>query len=167
MASRRSQARRYAMLALYQWQVTGQSPSEIGRHFLNDPIWMGEVSDSLALAAEEGARDDPEQRVYDRALFDQLLSGVPSHVQELDALLQPLLDRQVEQVDPVERAILRLGAYELVHCPEIPYRVVINEAVDLAKAFGAEQGHRYVNGVLDRIARQVRGVEMGKGTAAR
>jgi N utilization substance protein B len=166
MGSRRSQARRYALLALYQWQVTGQSPSEIGRHFLNDPIWMSEVSDSLALAAEEETRDDPEQRVYDHDLFDQLLSGVPRHVQELDALLQPLLDRRVEQVDPVERAILRLGVYELVHCPEIPYRVVINEAVDLAKAFGAEQGHRYVNGVLDRIARQVRGGEMAGRTAA-
>jgi transcription antitermination protein NusB len=167
MASRRSQARRYALLALYQWQVTGQSPSEIGRHFLHDPIWMGEVADSLALAAEEGPCDDPEQRVYDHDLFGQLLSGVPGHVQELDALLQPLLDRRVEQVDPVERAVLRLGAYELVHCPEIPYRVVINEAVDLAKAFGAEQGHRYVNGVLDKIARQVRGGEMGSSSAAR
>ena len=167
MGSRRSQARRYAMLALYQWQVTGQSPSEIGRHFRNDPIWMGEVSDSLAAAAEEETRGDPEERVYDHDLFDELLSGVPRHVQELDALLQPLLDRRVEHVDPVERAILRLGVYELVHCPEIPYRVVINEAVDLAKSFGAEQGHRYVNGVLDRIARQVRGAEMASSTAAR
>jgi N utilization substance protein B len=161
MASRRSQARRYAMLALYQWQVTGQDPAEIGRHFFDDPVWMGEVADALVEAAEEGAPGDPDQRVYDHALFDQLLKGVPRQVQALDALLQPLLDRRIEQVDPVERAILRLGTYELVHCLDIPYRVVINEAVDLAKAFGAEQGHRYVNGVLDKVARQVRRVEMG------
>lgn len=166
MASRRSQARRYAMLALYQWQVTGQSPSEIGGHFLHDPIWMGEVADALAVATEDAAREDLEGEGYDKDLFGQLVKGVPGHVKELDALLQPLLDRRVEQVDPVERAILRLGVYELVHCPEIPYRVVINEAIDLAKAFGAEQGHRYVNGVLDRIARQVRGSEVGRGTAA-
>jgi N utilization substance protein B len=161
MAGRRSQARRYAMLALYQWQVTGQSPSEIGSHFFSDPIWMGEVADSLVDTADDGVPGDPEQRVYDHDLFDQLLKGVPRHVQEIDALLQPLLDRRVEQVDPVERAILRLGVYELLHCPDLPYRVVINEAVELAKGFGAEQGHRYVNGVLDRIARQVRRVEMG------
>jgi transcription antitermination protein NusB len=159
MVSRRSQARRYAMLALYQWQVTGQSPSEIGRDFLDDSIWMGEVADALTTAAALGDTDDPSQRAYDQDLFGQLLSGVPRQVEELDALLQPLLDRRVEQVDPVERAILRLGAYELAHCPEIPYRVIINEAIDLAKAFGAEQGHRYVNGVLDKVARQVRRIE--------
>jgi transcription antitermination protein NusB len=166
MASRRSQARRYAMLALYQWQVTGQSPGEIGGHFLNDPIWMGEVADALAVAAEDAAHEAPEGEGYDNDLFRQLLTGVPDHVKELDAVLQPLLDRRVDQVDPVERAILRLGVYELVHCPEIPYRVVINEAVDLAKSFGAEQGHRYVNGVLDKIARQVRGAEVASGAAA-
>jgi N utilization substance protein B len=165
MASRRSQARRYAMLALYQWQVSGQSPSEIGRHFFGDPIWMGEVAESLLEAAAEGAPGDPEERVYDHELFDQLLKGVPRQVKEIDALLQPLLNRRVEQVDPVERAILRLGVYELLYCPEMPPRVVINEAVDLAKAFGAEQGHRYVNGVLDKVAHQVRRVEMG-GTAS-
>jgi N utilization substance protein B len=161
MAGRRSQARRYAMLALYQWQVTGLSPSEIGRHFFDDPIWMGEVADSLAEAAEEGAPGDPEQRVYDHDLFDRLLKGIPGHIREIDAVLQPLLDRRVEQVDPVERSILRLATYELLHCPELPYRVVINEAVELAKAFGAEQGHRYVNGVLDKVAHQARRAELG------
>jgi N utilization substance protein B len=166
MASRRSQARRYAMLALYQWQVTGQEPAEIARHFFDDPVWMGEVADSMGEPAEEGATVDAQQRAYDHHLFEQLLKGVPRHVQEIDALLQPRLDRRIEHVDPVERAILRLGTYELVHCPEIPYRVVINEAVDLAKAFGAEQGHRYINGVLDKVARQVRRVEMGGGAAA-
>lgn len=166
MASRRSQARRYAMLALYQWQVSGQNPAEIGRHFFDDPIWMGEVADSLALAVEDGIPRDPAERVYDHDLFDQLLKGVPRQVKEIDALLQPLLDRRIDHVDPVERAILRLGVYELLYCPEMPFRVVINEAVDLAKGFGAEQGHRYVNGVLDKIARQVRQAEMAGGRRA-
>jgi len=161
MASRRSQARRYAMLALYQWQMTGLNPVEIGRHFFDDPIWMGEVADSLAEAAEDGTPGDPAERIYDHDLFDQLLKGVPRQVKDIDAQLQPLLDRHIESVDPVERAILRLGVYELLYCPELPYRVVINEAVDLAKAFGAEQGHRYINGVLDKVCRSVRKVEMG------
>ncbi len=166
MAGRRSQARRYAMLALYQWQVSGQNPSEIGRHFLDDPVWIDEVADGLAEGTQEGAASEPAQGGYDPNLFDQLLKGVPRCVQDLDALLQPLLDRRVDQVDPVERAILRLGVFELLNCPEVPYRVVINEAVDLAKAFGAEQGHRYVNGVLDKIARQVRVLETESGTTA-
>ena len=153
MASRRSQARRYAMLALYQWQVSGQTPTEIGRHFVDDPVWMGEVADSLALAVEDGIQGDPAERVYDHDLFDQLLKGVPRQVKEIDALLQPLLDRRIDHVDPVERAILRLGVYELLYCPEMPFRVVINEAVDLAKLLGSQDGHRYINGVLDKLSR--------------
>ena len=78
---------------------------------------------------------------------------------EIDDLIAPLLDRPMTQVDPVERAILRVGAFELAHRPEVPYRVVINEGVELAKRFGAEQGHRFVNGVLDRLAHQLRAVE--------
>jgi N utilization substance protein B len=85
--------------------------------------------------------------------------AVPSRLGELDAALADCIDRALESVDPVERAILRLGAYELIEHPEIPYRVVINEAVELAKTFGAEQGHRYVNGVLDKAARQLRPLE--------
>jgi N utilization substance protein B len=74
-----------------------------------------------------------------------------------------MLDRAIESVDPVERAILRLGAYELSHKPEVPYRVVINEAVELAKVFGAEQGHKFVNGVLDQVAKKVRSIEVKAG----
>jgi N utilization substance protein B len=138
MAGRRTLARQSALQALYQWQMTGQTPAEIERQFL----------------------DDPEAGDFERSLFHELLHGVPAHLGELDASLGPLLDRPVEQVDPVERAILRLGAYELLRSPELPYRVVINEAVDLAKRFGAEQGHRYVNGVLDKLARRARAAEM-------
>jgi N utilization substance protein B len=160
MPSRRSQARRYAMLALYQWQVSGQDPAEIGRHFHDDPIWVGEVADSLLAAAEEATPGEPHPQVYDHDLFDQLLQGVPRHVGEIDALLGPLCSRVLSQVDPVELAVLRLGVYELLHCPDVPYRVVINEAVDLAKDFGGPDGHRFVNGVLDKAARKARALEM-------
>ena len=89
-----------------------------------------------------------------------LLHGIPASISELDEKLTPCLDRSIESVDPVERAILRLGAYELINRLEVPYRVVINEAVELAKVFGAEQGHKYVNGVLDKLAHQVRKAEI-------
>ena len=134
---------------------------EIGRHFFDDPAWVGEVAESLI--EEAGARDPGDKGgcAYDRELFRQLLYGIPERCKELDARLRPVLDRSIERVDPVERAILRAGAYELLYSPAVPYRVAINEAVDLAKLIGAEQGHRYVNGVLDRLARKVRCEEMG------
>ena len=134
MGGKRSNARQVAVQALYQWQMTGQTPAEIERQFL----------------------DDQDVGEFEPALFHELLSGVPAHLAEIDAGLGPLLDRSIERVDPVERAILRLGAYELLRCPLVPYRVVIDEAVELAKRFGAEQGHRYVNGVLDKLARRAR-----------
>jgi N utilization substance protein B len=166
MSGARSQARRYAVLALYQWQLTGQSPVEIGLHFFDDPAWMDEIAESLA---EMG--DAPQTRMgrtgYDRRLFIQILHGVPEHLAEIDQAIAPALDRPPEQVDPVERAILRAGAFELLHCPAIPARVAINEAVELAKLFGAEQGHKYVNGVLDHIARAVRPDEVRGGAASR
>jgi len=166
MGGARSQARRYAVLALYQWQLTGQSPVEIGQHFFDDPAWIDEVAESLAEMAEEPGR--PMGRTgYDRRLFTRILQGVPEHLSEIDLALAPALDRPLEQVDPVERAILRSGAFELLRCPDVPARVAINEAVELAKLFGAEQGHRYVNGVLDRIAREVRPDEVGAAAARR
>jgi len=163
MSGRRSQARRYAVLALYQWQVTGQDPAEIGRHFFDDPAWVNEVAESLVEVAQTpvtGVKDAP---AYDRELFKQLLYGVPAHLKDLDACLQPFLDRPIGRVDPVERAILRAGAFELLYSSSVPHPVAINEAVELAKLLGAEQGHRYVNGVLDRLARSQRGDETGAG----
>lgn len=153
MAGRRSNARRYAVLALYQWQVTGQDPAEIARHFFDDPAWMDAVSDSLVELLNEG-QDDPKERVYDHQLFAELLRGVPERADELDEALSVALDRPIARVDPVERAILRLGAYEILFAPNVPGRVIINEAVELAKLLGAEQGHRYVNGVLDKLAKR-------------
>jgi N utilization substance protein B len=157
MIGHRSQARRYAVLALYQWQLSGEDPKEIAHHFFDDPTWVSEVADSLSEMGEEGAGESTAS--FDRKLFRELVHGVPEHLAEVDARLAPALDRAISQVDPVERAILRLGTYELVFCPSVPFRVAINEAVDLARLLGAEQGHRYVNGVLDHVARDVRPAE--------
>ncbi|MGD8932042.1 MAG: transcription antitermination factor NusB [Chromatiales bacterium] len=138
MSRKRSQSRRHALQALYQWQMAGQDLADISNQFL----------------------EEQDIGKFEIPYFQDLLHGVPTHLAELDALLKPALDRAIESVDPVERAVLRLGAYELTYHLEVPYRVVINEAVELAKVFGAEQGHRFVNGVLDRVARQVREAEV-------
>ena len=138
MSEKRSQARRHAVQAIYQWQMAGENVGEIVNQFL----------------------EEQDLAEFEVPYFQDLLKGVPQHLDELDDLLKPALDRAIESVDPVERAVLRLGAFELSYKPEIPYRVVINEAVELAKVFGAEQGHKYVNGVLDQVAKKVRSVEI-------
>lgn len=140
MSRTRSQARRRALQALYQWQLTGQDLCDIDRQFLEEQE-MGKV---------------------DIDYFQELLHQIPKHLDELDGQCDSFLDRPMSQIDPVEQAILRIGSYELAKRPEIPYRVVINEAVELAKAFGAEQSHKYINGVLDKVAQQLRAVETGK-----
>ncbi len=137
----RSWARRYAMQALYQWQLTGQMAGAIDIQFL----------------------DDQDLGKTDLDYFKELLQQVPDQAGAIDAILEGFLDRPLSQLDPVERAILWIAGYELCHRQEIPYRVVINEAVELAKKFGAEQGHRYVNGVLDKMARKHRTHELKLG----
>lgn len=138
--SKRTKARHHAVQAIYQWQMAGHDVSEVENQILE--------------------AEDPSSFEVD--YFKDLLHGVPAKLDELDAELKGCVDRSIDSVDPVERAILRLGAYEMAHHPEVPYRVVINEAVELAKVFGAEQGHKYVNGVLDKLARKVRKTEAGK-----
>ena len=137
MSRQRSRSRSLAIQALYQWQLAGQDVGAIVEHFMLE---------------QDASKFDVEY-------FSELVRGVPTRLDELDTALAPCIDRALESVDPVERAILRLGAYELIEHPEIPYRVVINEAVELAKTFGAEKGHRYVNGVLDKAARELRPIE--------
>ncbi len=135
----RSAARRSVLQALYQWQMTGQSPLDIERQFLQ---------------SEETQAVLPEY-------FSLLLRGVTGHCREIDAALGEFTDRPVTQIDPIERAILRLGAYELLYHWEVPYRVVLNEAINLAKRFGAtQQSYKYVNGVLDKLACKVRPAEV-------
>ncbi len=138
MSRGRSLARERAMQALYQWQMTGQNLADIEQQFL----------------------DEQDMANVDKKYFKELLHEVPRLVDEFDELSKELLSRPIEQVDPVERAILRIGLYELKLRIDIPYRVVINEAVELAKNFGAEQGHKFVNGTLDKAAKSLRSVEV-------
>jgi len=165
MGGHRSRARRYAVLALYQWQLTGQDPVEIGGQFRNDAAWVDEIAAAFGDRGDTPEAGEGKTRTYDQELFRQLLYGVPARRETVDAGLQPALDRPLERVDPVERAILRAGTYELLYSPSVPYRVVINEAVEMTKLLGAEQGHRYINGVLDRVAHDARAGEIGAGSA--
>jgi transcription antitermination protein NusB len=135
----RSIARKLAMQALYQWQLTQQSAAEIKQQFLE---------------SEESAGVDREH-------FEELLGKSIALHEEIEAALTPFLDRPLDQLDPVETAILMIGMYELQQRVDIPYRVVINEAVDLCKRFGATDAHKYVNAVLDRAARDLRAAERG------
>ena len=144
-ARARSLSRKLAMQALYQWQLAAQSVSELQRQF----------------AAEEGYGDAEEE------YFAGLVNGVTTTVAVLDTRLQPLIDRPLAQLDPVERAVLWIGMFELLHRPDVPYRVVINESVELAKRFGATDGHKFVNAVLDRAARELRSAEQAAANGGR
>ena len=134
----RQKARSLAVQALYSWQMAGQSLNEIEAQFRTD----NDFSD------------------VDGAYFHEILHGVPRLKAELDEAVQPCLDRPLEEVDPVELAILRLSAYELRNRVDVPYRVVINEGIELAKVYGATDGHKFVNGVLDKLAPRLRGAEV-------
>lgn len=134
----RTQARRVALQALYQWQMTKEEISQIVKQFQEDSLLEG----------------------LDFELFEDLLSNVSATAEELDAIYAEYLDRSVSMIDPVERAIMRMGVYELQSKIEIPYKVVINECVELTKRFGAEESHKYVNGILDKAAKQLRALEI-------
>jgi N utilization substance protein B len=140
--SRRGLARRLTVQALYQWLVNETSPDAMLRQFREQPEGLGRA---------------------DGEYFNELLAGAVRNSDELHAALTPCLDRPLNQLDPVEHAILLLGAYELQHKPEVPWKVVVNEAVNLAKMFGAEEGFKFVNGVLDRLARSARSAEVTSG----
>ena len=133
----RSRSRRRALQAIYAWQLSATSEGAL-----------------IAEFAHEQAHE-----VADLEYFEDLVRGVLRHVAELDAALAGFIDRTVNEVDPIERAALRIAAYELLHRPDVPYRVVINEAIDSTKRFGSEHGHTYDNGVLDKAAVVVRGTE--------
>ncbi|PBJ83775.1 transcription antitermination factor NusB [Lysobacteraceae bacterium NML93-0399] len=135
----RSRARRRALQAIYAMQMSGAEPREIVAQF-----------------AHEQAKE-----VADLAYFEDLVHGVGTRYRELDAALAPFLDRTIDEVDPIERAMLRIAAYELRHRVDVPYRVVIDEALKTVKRFGSEHGHTYVNGVLDKAAAQWRAPEVG------
>jgi N utilization substance protein B len=136
--SPRRRAREYALQGLYQWLVAGGSEREIAEHVASD---------------EHFARADAE---YFRSLLSRTISGAPS----LDALVAEEIDRPLSELAPVEHGILLLATHELREEPEVPCRVIVNEAIELAKSFGGTDGYKYVNGVLDRIARRLRSAEL-------
>ena len=133
----RSRSRRRALQAVYAWQLSHANERDL-----------------IAQFAHEQAHE-----VADLEYFEDLVRGVLRHRATLDAALVDYVDRGMEEVDPIERAALRIAAYELVHRPDVPYRVVINEAIDSTKRFGSEHGHTYVNGVLDKAAAALRSLE--------
>ena len=138
ITSDRSRARRYAIQALYEWQVSGNSPKDIEQQFLIEH----------------------QTRKFDRPYFNELLNGVCDEVEALDEEISPLADRPYKEIDIVEKAILRLGCYELKNRMDIPYRVIINEAIELTKTFGADQAHKFINGTMDKLAENLRKVEV-------
>lgn len=137
--SGKRRARKLALQALYQWLMSGADLYEIEAQF--------RVINNM-------------DRV-DGEYFSRLLHGIPAHIDTLESSFLPYLDREISGLNPIELTVLRIGSFELVHCPEIPYKVVLDESISLAKEFGSQDGHRYVNGVLNNLARQVRVVEIG------
>jgi len=133
----RTRARRRALQAVYAWQISGYSMAQVEQQFAHEQ-------------AEETA---------DLDYFHAIIFGVEAARAELDAALAQHIDREIEQIDAIERAVLRIAAWEFVHRIDVPYRVVLNEALELARRFGNEQGHAYVNGVLDQLAARVRADE--------
>jgi transcription antitermination protein NusB len=139
MKSSRRRARELALQGVYQWLLSGTPPAMI-----------------RAQLAESGGYGK-----CDAAFFERLWLGVTGEFDTLLAAFAPYLDRAAEQLSPIEKGVLAIGAWELLRAPDVPYRVVINEAVELAKAYGGTDGHRYVNGVLDHLATAIRAAEVG------
>ena len=137
MKNARHRARELALQGLYQWLLAEEQADEIRAH-------LGEFK----------GYDKADQKYLER-----LLKGVIADAAELEAAFGPLLDRPVDELSPVERGVLLIGVYELAHVPDVPFRVVINEAVELAKSYGGTDGHKYVNGVLDKLAAKLRPAE--------
>ena len=144
MAARRK-ARRLAMQALYQWHLSSSPVNQIEAEFITDH----------------------DMAKVDQEYFSEVLRGVPSTLTELDSYIESVTDRSVREMTPVELSILRMGAYELVHRIDVPFKVIINEGVELSKLFGASEGHRYVNGVLDKLSQRLRATEVTASRAPR
>ena len=138
MSSAKTNARRCAVQALYQWQMTGESLTRIEMNFLEEDRLKG----------------------VQKSYFSEIFYGVPKQLNVIDEALAEFVDRPVEKIDPVERAVLRIGVYELINRLDTPYKVIINEGVNLAKYFGADGSHKYVNGILDKVSQKKRALEI-------
>lgn len=132
--SNRHRARELAVQGIYSWQLSGNAIEQV----------------ELNLATSN------DMKKVDMPFFQRMLRGTVEHAEALDAAIKPYLGRLPEELDPIEKAILRLSTYELVHCIDVPYRVVINEAVELAKTFGAQESHKFINGALDKAVKTLR-----------
>jgi len=132
--SPRRKARELAFQAVYSWQISQNSVTDIEVNFLTENA----------------------KRRFDIEYFQLLLRGVTSNVNELDLAISPHVDRPIDDIDQIEKAILRVAVFELSDCKDVPYRVVINEAIELAKSFAADDSHKFVNGVLDKVVKLVR-----------
>lgn len=143
--SARRRAREFALQGLYEWLLGGADAGVVDAH----------------------VREQEGFDKADTAHFDLLLHGTIKEAAAIDAVLAAYIDRKTELLSPVEHAAMMIGAYELMHCIEIPYRVAINEAVELAKSFGGTDGHKYVNGVLDKAAGVLRPIEVDAARAER
>ena len=137
MRGARRRSRELALQSLYQWHIGGNPAEEIAR----------QVAEGQGFGKA------------DAEYYARLFHGTVAEARALEAEIAPLLDRKLTELSPIERAILLLGAYELQHAPEVPFRAVISEAVELAKAYGGTDGYKYVNGVLDKLARRLRAAE--------
>ena len=138
LPSQRRKARQLLVQALYQWQISGANIGDIEAEFHAD--------NSMAKV--------------DTEYFGELLHNIPKKLDEIDAAYQPHLDREAEELDPISLSLLRIGCYELLHRIDVPYKVVINEAVNLAKKFGPTDTYKYINGILDKVAAVSREVEI-------
>ena len=140
--NRRRFARELALQGIYQWRLTSGEAS-----FIETQL--------------RGANFFPK---VDEGFFSDLLQGVIKHIDELEQKITPCLDRTIQELSPVELSILLLSTYELIYHPNIPYRPIINEAIELAKTFGGTDGHKYINGVMDKLAAQLRSTEVALHT---
>lgn len=141
----RRRSREFAMQGLYQWLISGEDPGVVDAH----------------MREQEGFGK------CDSVHFDALLHGCIAQAADIDAVLARHVDRKTTELSPIEHAVLMIGAYELMHCIDVPYKVAINEGVELAKGFGGTDGHKYVNGVLDKAAAELRPVEVEAARAKR
>ncbi len=141
-------------------KAASKPPRTRAREFALQGLYQVLVGKNDLPAVDAFTRDLAGFSKADPAHFAALLEGCAAQTQTLDALIQPLLDRQLEEISPIEHAVMWIGCYELQHCPDVPWRVVLNECIELAKEFGGTDGHKYVNAVLNALARQLRASEV-------
>ena len=147
-------------------KAASKSDRSRAREFAVQALYQVLVGKNDVAAVDAFTRDLAGFSKADSVHFDALLHGSAEQAEQLDALIVPLLDRKLAEISPVEHAVMWIGAYELRHCPDVPWRVVLNECVELAKEFGGTDGHKYVNGVLNGLARQLRELEVAADQGA-